>query len=141
MALNFVCYSASLAVVVLSLSPAGDWAVYRDKTQGGIKALSLSGCVGLLSLAGLPPTLGFAGKLIATYCILGEGRTRVLGVLIPSSGVLLFLYLRLALTTLGGGFLERESPALEKAGGPIFLLRPILVLPFILRVSSNYTKF
>jgi len=78
----------------------------RWDRMGGLLRLSplfaAAMLVAMLSLAGIPPLVGFAGKLVVFRALLGEGAWAPLVCLVGASALMLYLMARLWLGIFGG---------------------------------------
>jgi NADH-quinone oxidoreductase subunit N len=92
--------AGAFTVVALLYSHAGDQHLISDLSGWGYRFPLLGGCltVCMLSLAGIPPTLGFFGKYLVFLAAVDHGHTHlaIIGVLTSLVGV--FYYLRVVYT-------------------------------------------
>nr|YP_010042795.1 NADH dehydrogenase subunit 2 [Anthenea aspera]QPC56433.1 NADH dehydrogenase subunit 2 [Anthenea aspera] len=104
-----VAYSVGAASIMLLVYIIINSGVFLLASEFGVKSLSevsrlvyisYGGSVGLalgvLSLGGLPPLLGFSVKFVSLWTLVGEGSFFPSGVLVAGSLLSLFFYLRIA---------------------------------------------
>lgn len=90
--LFLIAYAASLLTVVrcAKLAISSDDAMPTRSNLSIIVTI----VVGLLRLGGMPPLVGFYGKLVAIRFILGALKVTIAALLVSTSIVLLYVYLR-----------------------------------------------
>lgn len=127
---------------MLFISAAG--IVHRTKTRmmyqmgGLIKNMPISFIivlVGIITLAGMPPLVGFAGKWMFYNAIVEKGWF-VQGVIVLFSGIVAFLYLYKLIAAVFLGQLKDNLRKVKEA--PIWFLLPQVLLMIVLLMLSSY---
>jgi NADH-quinone oxidoreductase subunit N len=133
--LNLVAYAAATGalVTVLGMTRRAGGEGRTLRSFGGLMArhrgIAFALIVALLSLGGIPPTAGFAGKLALLAAALNSVNPWVVFVAALASVVTVAAYLRifLAMLPLGSPQMSADAPALAVNASPLLVLTLVAV--------------